>query len=179
MKVALVVGLALLAVLPAVLEAQESRVRFEVALGGGVLSAQSPYRTDPIAAGRAAIVLGSTGNSSVEVSGLLLGVVGAGDSFGEPPIPRPIPNTLGLTVGSLWRRGTSPWSASFGLGAYHVESRASVPGATTLGLHAGIQRRLARASFGAAVFDARMIVLPSINGSRVWAFPVGLALRSR
>jgi hypothetical protein len=133
--------------------AQESRVGVEAAFGVGIVSAQSPYRTDLAATGRLGVVVRSRNGRSAEVSGLLLGAFGAGDSFGEPPIPRPVPNTVALSVGCLCRIGASPWTSSIGLGAYHVASRASAPGGTSIGLHGGLQRVVARTAFGSVLVE--------------------------
>ncbi len=169
----------MLAVLARLANAQESRVGVEAAFGVGIVSAQSPYRTDLAATGRLGVVVRSRNGRSAEVSGLLLGAFGAGDSFGEPPIPRPVPNTVALSVGCLCRIGASPWTSSIGLGAYHVASRASAPGGTSIGLHGGLQRVVARTAFGSVLVDARVLLLPSIGGSRMWMVPVSAILRSR
>ena len=179
MRVQRIFCLPMLAASVSLVQAQESRVAVEMAVSTGVVSAQKPYRTDPLASGRFAVIMHPRSRLPLEIAGQLIGSVGVGDSFGEPPLPRPLPNTVGISMGCLCRIGASAWSASLGLGAYHVAGRAFAPGGTSLGMHVGVQRIIAHVGPGSVLVDGRMLLLPRIGGSRVWLAQVGLVFRSR
>lgn len=82
-------------------------------------------------------------------------------------------------MGCVCELGSTRFSSVFGLGVYHVASRAVVAGGTSLGLHAGARRDLLRSQHLTVVADARVLVLTKVLGSPIWFFPVGLSLRVR
>ncbi len=165
-------------VLVGTLPAQQTKTGVEVAAGVGISTGHDVYRYYGLVAARGAIHLPVSSDLSLELAVSGFGSAPAGDTYGEPPARRPLPNSYGYTVGLGWLSRGVGFIGLAGAGLFHVTSRAGYPGGSGAGAFLGVEKRLARV--GAVVFsgDARAIIVPRIAGDRLWLVPIGLSLRT-
>lgn len=169
---ALVAGLLAAEVLPA----QQALPAAWARIGAGVAPvwASSPYAGSLTALAGLAVAARIGDRSYLDVEGIALGAVTPADAYVTGA--RSLPNTVGAAVRMnqlVGRKGN--WSVGAGVGGYRIARRAQAAGGTGVGYEVGVNR----IGPGFVTYGARVVLVPSIAGSRMWMLPVTMGLRTR
>jgi hypothetical protein len=174
-KMPLLLLIALCALLPVVARGQAPAAWVSANLGLAPYNAADPYDGGLAIVGRGSAAVRVAERQAVEVDILFLGTLLTGDAY--PPSARALPNTMGFAAGIAHVVGADRFSIGAGMGFYRVEDRAQAPGRSGIGFHAGGATVLMRSSHAALTLDARFILMPSMQGTRIWLMPLSAGVR--
>jgi hypothetical protein len=168
--------IALCATLPVVARAQAPAASVSANLGLAPYNAAAPYDGGLAIVGRISGAVRLDERQIVELDVLSLGTLLTGDVYA--PNARALPNTIGVAAGIAHvAGGRDRFSIGAGMGFYRVEDRAQAPGRSGIGFHAGGATVLMRSSHTALTLDARVILMPSMQGTRIWLMPLSAGVR--
>jgi hypothetical protein len=145
-------------------------------LGLGSIRASTPYASSIAVIGHVGIAVRRTEGFLVEFEGHAFGTFLPGDAYSRSK--RPLPNTLGLSVGVVRDVGRSDRLAlNAGVGFYRVAHRGEAAGGDGFGVHAGGTVVLMRRGSTDITLGLRAMLLPDIAGSRIRLVPLSAGIR--
>lgn len=168
--------IALCATLPVVARAQAPAAWVSANFGLAPYNAADPYDGGLAIVGRGSGAVRVTERRLVELDVLSFGSLLAADAYG--PTSRTLPNTIGVAAGIAHvAGGRDRFSIRAGVGYYRVEDRAQAAGRSGIGFHAGGGTVLVRSSHAALTLDARFILMPNMQDTRLWLMPLSAGVR--